>query len=218
MIVLDWTKPWTFVSQLQLWLAWVETWVKGDGSRDLDVQREENRERRTLLRPLYLIPNKLTGLCVLVQSYIQRYTEPNTDSIPTTSTVNDTLLPLGPGTLTHNTSGVPIIVVCAKADLIDDQGDPLVGGSAGMGGMVKGKGSEWEEQTDGVMQVLRVICLKCKSRSGITTVHVLICVSTCRWCGTFLHDPDSPDPSTTASVCIAYALRTSSPISRYFDD
>lgn len=33
-----------------------------------------------------------------------------------------------------------------------------------MGGMVKGKGGEWEEQTDGVMQVLRTICLKCKWR------------------------------------------------------
>ncbi|EJD01545.1 uncharacterized protein FOMMEDRAFT_126556 [Fomitiporia mediterranea MF3/22] len=140
MIVLDWTKPWTFVSQLQSWLAWVEAWVKGDGSRDLDVLREENRER--------------------LQSYIQRYTEPMSDTLPTSSTMGDTLLPLGPGTLTHNTSGVPIIVVCAKADLIDDQADPLVGGSAGMGGMVKGKGSEWEEQTDGIMQVLRVICLK----------------------------------------------------------
>jgi len=32
-----------------------------------------------------------------------------------------------------------------------------------MGGMVKGKGGEWEERTDGVMQVLRTICLKCKS-------------------------------------------------------
>lgn len=28
--------------------------------------------------------------------------------------------------------------------------------------MVKGKGGEWEERTDGVMQVLRTICLKCK--------------------------------------------------------
>ena len=29
--------------------------------------------------------------------------------------------------------------------------------------MVKGKGGEWEERTDGVMQVLRTICLKCRS-------------------------------------------------------
>ena len=30
-----------------------------------------------------------------------------------------------------------------------------------MGGMVKGKGDEWEERTDGIMQILRAICLKC---------------------------------------------------------
>lgn len=33
-----------------------------------------------------------------------------------------------------------------------------------MGGMVKGKGGEWEERTDTIMQVLRTICLKCKCR------------------------------------------------------
>ena len=30
-----------------------------------------------------------------------------------------------------------------------------------MGGMVKGKGDEWEERTDGIMQILRTVCLKC---------------------------------------------------------
>ena len=53
------------------------------------------------------------------------------------------------------------MVVCAKADLIDDSADSAGAGASGMGGMVKGKGGEWEERTDGVMQVLRTICLKC---------------------------------------------------------
>jgi hypothetical protein len=78
--------------------------------------------------------------------------------------MSSTVLPLGPGTFTHNTSGIPIIVACTKADLIDEDAD-LVAGASGMGGMVKGKGGEWEERTDGIMQVLRTICLKCKSRS-----------------------------------------------------
>ena len=104
---------------------------------------------------------RLLNVCT-VQSHIQHYSEPaaESDSLPATSTLNSTLLPLGPGTLTHNTSGIPIIVVCAKADLIDEGNEP-VGGASGMGGMVKGKGSEWEEQTDHIVQVLRVICLKC---------------------------------------------------------
>lgn len=101
-----------------------------------------------------------------MQYHLQHYTEPSADAISTTSNLSSSaVLPLGPGTLTHNSAGIPIIVVCTKADLIDE-GNGLVGVStSGMGGMVKGKGGEWEERTDGVMQVLRTICLKCTSSS-----------------------------------------------------
>lgn len=96
-----------------------------------------------------------------MQAYLQHYTEPSTDPIPPTSNLSDsTLLPLGPGTFTHNASGVPIVITCTKADLIDE-GNDLVAGASGMGGMVKGKGGDWEERTDGIMQILRTICLKC---------------------------------------------------------
>ncbi|KAF8897852.1 dynein light intermediate chain-domain-containing protein [Infundibulicybe gibba] len=142
--------PWSSLSStgrdLQTWLQWVETWAKGDASRELEIVREENRER--------------------LQSHLQHYTEPSADGTPLPSLSsthaslnNSTLLPLGPGTLTHNTAGVPIIVACTKADLIDDANDMAAGASA-MGSMVKGKGGEWEERTDGVMQILRTICLK----------------------------------------------------------
>jgi dynein light intermediate chain 1 len=45
MIVLDWTHPWTFVEELKTWLNWVENWAKGDGTRELEIIREECRER-----------------------------------------------------------------------------------------------------------------------------------------------------------------------------
>ena len=45
-IALDWTRPWSFIQELVTWLEWVEKWVKGDGSRELDIAKEENRERR----------------------------------------------------------------------------------------------------------------------------------------------------------------------------
>ncbi|KAF8655336.1 hypothetical protein AX16_003109 [Volvariella volvacea WC 439] len=139
MIVLDWTRPWTFVEDLQLWLQWVETWTKGDNSREVDIVREESRER--------------------LQSYLQHYTEPTADPLPQNSTLSNTLLPLGPGTFTHNQAGIPIVVCCTKADLIDEEVD-MAAGASGMGGMVKGKAGDWEERTDGIMQVLRTICLK----------------------------------------------------------
>ena len=46
MITLDWTRPWSFIQELEAWLDWVEKWVKGDGTRELDIAKEENRERR----------------------------------------------------------------------------------------------------------------------------------------------------------------------------
>lgn len=58
MIVLDWTRPWSFVEELQIWLQWVEQWTKGDGSRELEVIREECREKREC---------HLFNLCVLNQ-------------------------------------------------------------------------------------------------------------------------------------------------------
>jgi len=151
MIVLDWTKPWAFMEQLELWLTWIEKWAKGDGSRELEIVREESRER--------------------LQVYLQHYTEPTVSSdntLPGTNALTGALLPLGPGTLTHNSAGVPVIVVCTKADLIDD-GHDIIGAAGGMGGMVKGKGGEWEERTDGIMQVLRTICLKYGAALSYTT-------------------------------------------------
>ena len=44
-IALDWTRPWTFIEELQMWLVWVEQWAKGDGSRELEIVHEEQRER-----------------------------------------------------------------------------------------------------------------------------------------------------------------------------
>lgn len=80
----------------------------------------------------------------------------------TTATLASSTLPLPKGTLTSNAAGIPIIVVCTKADLIDDKGDIAGAGVSGMGGMVKSKGGEWEERTDSIMQALRTICLKCR--------------------------------------------------------
>lgn len=45
LIVLDWTKPWTFVDQLRTWLSWVERWVESDKNREAQVMKEEGRER-----------------------------------------------------------------------------------------------------------------------------------------------------------------------------
>ena len=82
---------------------------------------------------------------------------------------------------------MPIIVVCTKADLIDDNNDLVGAGTSGMGGMVKGKGDEWEERTDGIMQILRAVCLKCTLPSIHLVSYPLIYVRY-RWRGFILHN------------------------------
>lgn len=110
----------------------------------------------------FVIADGLAFVLWIVQVHWQHYTEPTTEPLPATATVTGTVLPLGQGTLTHNSAGVPIVVVCTKADLIDEGNDIIGSGPSGMGGMVKGKGGEWEERTDSIMQVLRTVCLKCR--------------------------------------------------------
>ncbi|KAF9480672.1 dynein 1 light intermediate chain [Pholiota conissans] len=178
-IVLDWTRPWTFVEELETWLSWVEKWSKGDGSRELEIIREESRER--------------------LQAHLQHYTEPSTEPLPATnSALSNTILPLGPGTFTHNSAGVPIIVACTKADLIDD-GNDMVAGASGMGSMVKGKGGEWEERTDGVMQVLRTICLKYGAALFYTTPLPANLQVLRQYALHMLFMPPAPSPSMTGS-------------------
>ena len=95
------------------------------------------------------------------KSHLQHYSDPTNDSLPPSNlTLSSTLLPLSSGSFIHNSAGVPIIITCIKADMIDD-GNDMIAGTSGIGSMVKGKGGEWKERTDGIMRVLRTICLKC---------------------------------------------------------
>ncbi|PIL37380.1 hypothetical protein GSI_01074 [Ganoderma sinense ZZ0214-1] len=183
MIALDWTRPWLFVQELVTWLEWVEKWVKGDGSRELDIAKEENRER--------------------LQVHWQHYTEPSAEPLPAAATVNGTVLPLGQGTLTHNSAGVPIVVVCTKADLIDEGSDIIGSGPSGMGGMVKGKGGEWEERTDSIMQVLRTVCLKYGAGLFYTTPQPTTLQVLRQYALHTLFMPPAPSPAMAGSEVTA---------------
>jgi len=155
-----------------------------------------------------------------VQSHLQHYTESSTDPLPTSNTaLSNTLLPLGQGTLTHNSAGVPIIVACTKADLIDE-GNDMVAGASGMGSMVKGKGGEWEERTDGIMQVLRTICLKCKvlfvflTRQFVLHTEQEACFKKRRRC-VVLYDSSSCNFAGAATIRFAYAVYAPGSLARY---
>ena len=46
LIVIDWTRPWTFVQQLEVWFRWIDRWLDRDTSREMQVAKEEGKERR----------------------------------------------------------------------------------------------------------------------------------------------------------------------------
>ena len=95
-----------------------------------------------------------------MQHYWQHFVELGSDPASSNIILNNVVLPLSPDILTHNPSGVSMIVVCTKADLMDNSNDNISGSTA-VSGMVKSKGDNWEEKTDKIMQILRTICLKC---------------------------------------------------------
>ncbi|KAG0222285.1 hypothetical protein BGW41_006084 [Actinomortierella wolfii] len=153
-IVLDWTKPWSFMETLQRWsiilegaveqvcqegAAGVGNWSKGKALVD------DLREKLT--------------------RYLQEYTEPQSHSTLGGSTVfNDSqtfgsndavLLPLTEGSLTTNT-GVPIIVVCTKSDHINQ---------------IEREMAYKEETFDYIQQSLRTICLKYGASLFYTSIH-----------------------------------------------
>ncbi|KAF8339042.1 dynein light intermediate chain-domain-containing protein [Cantharellus anzutake] len=170
LITIDWTRPWTFIQQLEAWFNWIEQWLDKDTSREMKIAKEEGRER--------------------LQSHLQHYTEPSASisgvepvSIGAAA-LNATLLPLGQGTLIHNSSGIPIVVVCSKADLIDNDDTGLAG--------LKGRGGDWEERSDTVMQVLRTICLKYGAALFYTSQQPATLAALRQYILHFLFIPPSP--------------------------
>ena len=118
-----------------------------------------------------------------------------------------------PGALTNNTAGVPILVACTKADLIDDNNDIAGAGAAGMGGMVKGKGGEWEERTDGIMQVLRTICLRCMFLA--MSIQAIIYLTVFRWRISILYHPSTRNTANITAIRSPYVVHTGRTIARF---
>jgi len=128
-IMLDWTQPWTFSRSCTLGLLGLKV-----GSRvmvHVNSKSSANCEEHVhfILFLVYLVlTSPRAG-----QAHLQHYTEPSAEPLPATScALQGTTLSLGPGAFTHNTAGVPIIVVCTKADLIDDNTDHAGDGASGM--------------------------------------------------------------------------------------
>ncbi|KAI7829471.1 dynein light intermediate chain-domain-containing protein [Gamsiella multidivaricata] len=154
-IVLDWSKPWTFMETLHRWVKVLEsaiqqicqegavataTWTKGKAMMD-ELQEKLSRFLQDYNEPQ---SNQSAGT----------FNESQTFGIGSTD-AQSVLLPLTEGCLTNNT-GVPIIIVCTKSDHINNLEREL----------------DYKEETfDYIQQSLRTICLKYGASLFYTSIH-----------------------------------------------
>ncbi|KAI1316219.1 hypothetical protein EDD11_010329 [Mortierella claussenii] len=157
MIVLDWSKPWTFMETLQRWMKVLEsataqicqegavataTWTKGKALMD-ELQEKLGRFLQEYTEPQ---PNSTLGTSV--------FSDNQTFGLGATDT-QSVLLPLTEGCLTNNT-GVPIVIVCTKSDYIINLEREM----------------DYKEETfDYIQQTLRTICLKYGAGLFYTSIH-----------------------------------------------
>jgi len=135
-IVLDWSRPWTFVETLQRWIKVVEQAINS-------VKQEGESGSKNGWTKGKVLVEEMTEL---LEKFIKSYTDSET-SVPNSNvleTESDEALPMG--TLTTNL-GIPLIVVCAKSDNISNLEQDS-------------KFKFKEEQLEYIQQSLRTVCLK----------------------------------------------------------
>ncbi|KAL1918526.1 uncharacterized protein VTP21DRAFT_3186 [Calcarisporiella thermophila] len=147
-IVLDWSRPWTFVETFERWVRVLHSAVDAV-SREGAAGKEGGWTRGKAI---------LDEMRERIESYIQNYVEPpapdsdgahgttsvTNSAIVDSSHVANVTLPLGPGILTENL-GIPLIVVCNKSDLVTKLEREL---------------DYKDDEFDFIQQTLRTVCLK----------------------------------------------------------
>ncbi|GAA6022167.1 hypothetical protein JCM11491_005113 [Sporobolomyces phaffii] len=128
-IVLDWERPWSFLDELRNWIAMLRSILRAEAGGDDVYEVAEAKERsRTQLRTYHDPAPTTNG---------------GTPSAMSAAPI-DTDAPLPPGTLLENL-GIPIVVVCTKADHIN---------------VLEREREFTEEQFDYIQQTLRTVCLR----------------------------------------------------------
>ncbi|KAF8933620.1 hypothetical protein BGZ58_006228 [Dissophora ornata] len=157
MIVLDWSKPWTFMETLLRWVKVLDTAIK-------QICQEGAVATATWTKGKAMVEELQEKL----SRFLQEYTEPQANPAAGTSAFSESqtfslgstdaqsvLLPLTEGCLTNNT-GVPIVIVCTKSDYINSLEREM----------------DYKEETfDYIQQSLRTICLKYGASLFYTSIH-----------------------------------------------
>ncbi|RUS16573.1 dynein light intermediate chain-domain-containing protein [Jimgerdemannia flammicorona] len=147
-ILLDWSRPWTFVETLERWIALLERQID-DVCREGKVPGSDSAwaKGRAVVDEL----KERSGF-TMAPSTSMTYGA-SSGSIPSTpvmtaqhTTTEQVTLPLGPGTLTKNL-GIPLVIVCCKSDSLNQ---------------LERTQDYKEERFDYIQQTLRTLCLKCE--------------------------------------------------------
>jgi dynein light intermediate chain 1 len=143
LVVLDWSTPWLWLEQIQDWVQAIDTMITRLISSQSPPETSQANPSAEVLKQMKS----------RVQAHFQEYMEPDlipegrqdheTKNVMHSSLASDVVLPLGPGTLTHNL-GLPLVFVCTKADHI---------------AQLSHEGSYREETFDYIQQTLRTIAL-----------------------------------------------------------
>ncbi|KAG0747758.1 hypothetical protein G6F57_006400 [Rhizopus arrhizus] len=164
-IILDWTRPWTFLESLQRWMhilqhrineickdgAAGETWSKGKAVVD-ELREKVEHYLQTYTEPAPLNPIHITASTSTgsVPPTPNTSTSTNTNFpsttplVTTTTSADQVTLPLSQGTLTNNI-GIPLMIVCCKSDAVD---------------MLDQTMDYSDEHFDFIQQMLRCVCMK----------------------------------------------------------
>ncbi|KAG1176742.1 hypothetical protein G6F70_003260 [Rhizopus microsporus] len=167
-ILLDWTRPWSFLESLQRWIHVVEhrineickdgsageTWSRGKAIVD-ELREKVEHYLQTYTEPVTTNPLNVTTSTSTgsVPSTPNTTTSTNFPTatasataplVTTTTSADQVTLPLSQGTLTNNL-GIPIIVVCTKSDATN---------------MLDQTMDYKDEHFDFIQQMLRCICMK----------------------------------------------------------
>ncbi|KAM3584238.1 hypothetical protein VKS41_003061 [Umbelopsis sp. WA50703] len=152
-IVLDWSKPWTFVESLQRWIKVLQELIDNvckEGRAAADNQWsqgqalvDELKEKLEQYLQSYVEPYNTNGMTNSASSSSIAGTAP-VPLVTTTNAADQVTLPLTQGLLTTNL-GIPIAIVCCKSDLINHHEHTQ---------------DYKEEQFDFIQQTLRTVCMK----------------------------------------------------------
>ena len=116
-IVLDWSKPWTFIQQLVNWFTFLDLHFQSLNNNNHKLSKQYKDYQNKLK---FYLQNFNHHYSHNLNSNLSDDSNSNSNNNELTSKLfNENIIPLDNHSLTHNFTGLPFIIVCNKSDQID---------------------------------------------------------------------------------------------------